>query len=329
VTGEARSTRGVLVVGMHRSGTSATTRTLNLLGLPLCIAKDLLPIYGGNPTGHWESHTMMMFNERLLHCLEARWNRIPAIDEPAPWQRLATYAETARLAFDSVHPTSTWVWKDPRNCLLLMFWRTVLASNPPVVLVLRDPAEIVASLRARSEITIEAALTLWERSMHHALLGCAGAPTFVVHYGDLLERPHEVCHSMTSFLIEVGIPVHGSAGDVSAFLDPRLRHHKAANADRVDLLTPRQRALLQTLNMLGGPYAAFKPPDDLCALVNRDRSAALDNDWQDWFDLAIRRGCRFEDIRSAAIDGGLTHSQVNEAFRTVGEREFRVSSWAN
>ena len=109
MTGDARSTRGVLVVGMHRSGTSATTRTLNLLGLPLCTARDLMPFYGGNPTGHWESHTMMLFNDRLLHCLEARWNRIPAIGEPAPWQRLAAYAESAREAFDSVHPTSTWV----------------------------------------------------------------------------------------------------------------------------------------------------------------------------------------------------------------------------
>ena len=42
----------ILVCGMHRSGTSALTRLLNLLGASL--PADLYPAGPGNELGHWE-----------------------------------------------------------------------------------------------------------------------------------------------------------------------------------------------------------------------------------------------------------------------------------
>src|SRR3954447_18430199 len=60
------ATPGTLVLGMHRSGTSAATRVINLLGAHLCRADDLLPDLRGNPRGHWESSTLVDVNDRLL-----------------------------------------------------------------------------------------------------------------------------------------------------------------------------------------------------------------------------------------------------------------------
>jgi hypothetical protein len=280
----APSSRGVLVVGMHRSGTSATTRTLNLLGLPLCTATDLEQRRGGNATGHWESRTMMRFNEKLLSCLGSRWNRVPDVEEPiALWHRLAAHAEQARATFDSVHTSSSWVWKDPRNCILLPFWRTVLACDPPVVLVVRDPIEVVASLWARDRISPDVALTLWERSMRHALLGCAGAPTFAVHYRRLLEDSHAVCRSMASFLIEAGIPAHPADADVDAFLDPTQCHHTSSESKRTETLNPRQRTLVEVLNGLEGAYWAFDPPVGVYPALDQHPQRPID-DGQKWPD---------------------------------------------
>ncbi|MDR3648123.1 MAG: hypothetical protein P4L20_03445 [Acidimicrobiales bacterium] len=60
-----RGLRGVLVLGMHRSGTSAATRLVNALGPALCAPDDM--VRGPwNPSGHCESRSLMQRNDILL-----------------------------------------------------------------------------------------------------------------------------------------------------------------------------------------------------------------------------------------------------------------------
>ena len=58
-------TRGVMVVGMHRSGTSAVTRVINLLGVPLGRADDIYSAED-NPSGHWESRQLCAVDNLIL-----------------------------------------------------------------------------------------------------------------------------------------------------------------------------------------------------------------------------------------------------------------------
>ncbi len=60
--------RSVVVLGMHRSGTSVLTRVINLLGLQLCREDDIYTA-PDNPTGHWESVSLVAFNNRLIDVL--------------------------------------------------------------------------------------------------------------------------------------------------------------------------------------------------------------------------------------------------------------------
>src|SRR3954470_11086367 len=109
--------RGVLVVGMHRSGTSATTRVLNLTGLPLADADDLWLELPGNESGYWESASLSRVNERLLRRVGGTWWRPP---DPAALVGLAGDPDLRRQAaqlFVRLHGTGAWVWKDPRVCL--------------------------------------------------------------------------------------------------------------------------------------------------------------------------------------------------------------------
>ena len=54
----------ILVLGMHRSGTSVTTRIINLLGVDL--PQALVPPADNNPTGYWESRDLLTLHDRLL-----------------------------------------------------------------------------------------------------------------------------------------------------------------------------------------------------------------------------------------------------------------------
>ena len=183
--------RGVFVLGMHRSGTSATTRALNLLGLPLGRSPDLVTTRAGNLRGYWEPQSLITYNEKLLQESGCAWWCPPSRAEllrnfgAATPQALAQ----ARQAFQSVHFSAQWAWKDPRLCLLLPFWQRALDIPVVAFLAIRHPAEIAASLRARNKMSHVWSLSLWECYMRQAMLDLSGSPVFVYRYADLLNDP--------------------------------------------------------------------------------------------------------------------------------------------
>src|SRR5204862_3614262 len=82
--------RAILVLGMHRSGTSAVTRVLNLLGADL--GRRLMPpMPDNNETGFWENLDAVDIDERLLTGIGRSWHDVR--DMPASWLQSAAAAE--------------------------------------------------------------------------------------------------------------------------------------------------------------------------------------------------------------------------------------------
>ena len=67
----AGTKNAVLVLGMHRSGTSAISRTMNILGCDL--PRTLMPRGPGNDLGHWESQAIADYNDTILNRLGSNW----------------------------------------------------------------------------------------------------------------------------------------------------------------------------------------------------------------------------------------------------------------
>ena len=63
--------RAILILGMHRSGTSALTRALNLAGMRL--ATDLSNPNEFNDKGYWESQEIQKINDSLLVETNSAW----------------------------------------------------------------------------------------------------------------------------------------------------------------------------------------------------------------------------------------------------------------
>src|ERR1700691_3651857 len=74
--GGDRPVPGVVVLGMHRSGTSAVSRILNLLGADLGPTQDLLTEYD-NPAGHWESKSLVACTDWILAAFARSWDFPP------------------------------------------------------------------------------------------------------------------------------------------------------------------------------------------------------------------------------------------------------------
>jgi hypothetical protein len=94
----------LVVLGMHRSGTSAITRTVNLLGVPLGASDDLMPANEGNPTGYWESRALVDLNDEILACFGGSWSAPPILEAGWEWDpRLDPIRCRARSVFASVY----------------------------------------------------------------------------------------------------------------------------------------------------------------------------------------------------------------------------------
>ncbi len=232
---------GVVVLGMHRSGTSAATRVINLLGVPLCRPSDLVPSHDGNERGHWECLPLVGMNEQLLRDLESRWWCPP--DDLAEVAALATDDERATRAtrtFQASHPTTEWVWKDPRLSVLLPFWRRVLPTETVALMMYRDPLEVARSLHSRSDVTPRFGLALWERYVALAVRGAEGLPTLYCSYQSLLDDPVAWAGRVAAFLSEHGVPatLPNSAAGIRAFVSQQMRH--ASRPARPVALSPAQ-----------------------------------------------------------------------------------------
>lgn len=63
----------VITLGMHRSGTSALTRCLNLLGLSVGPEDDLIPASEENVKGFWENVELKKLNDNILEAFDGEW----------------------------------------------------------------------------------------------------------------------------------------------------------------------------------------------------------------------------------------------------------------
>lgn len=260
--------RGVVVLGMHRSGTSAVTRAINLLGVPVNMADDWIAADEDNPRGYWESQALVGINNDILAALGGGSVCPPPL--PHGWERdvrLDTLVERAASSLHAVFPTAQWVWKDPRTCLTLPLWRRILDPAPVVVLVYRNPLEVATSLSARDRLTKSHCLALWERYVRQSLCSAVGLPVRVTRYENLLEAPTVWCEQTRDFLVTHGIKLQKVEGDplraVTEFIAKDLRHHAHPDEDvwnDPDVSRP-QAELLSLLRLLEGEYATFHAPE--------------------------------------------------------------------
>jgi len=140
---------------MHRSGTSALSHLLHLLGCD--IPNTLMPASPSNPHGHWESVAIMELNEAILASGGSHWN--DWLEFNPPWYESPAYRDfldKGRAAIQQEFGASSlFIMKDPRCTKLVPFWRSVLNAEdiePLVLIPTRNPIEVASSLQSRDEM---------------------------------------------------------------------------------------------------------------------------------------------------------------------------------
>lgn len=255
MTGRPR--RALVVLGMHRSGTSAVTRLQVLAGATP--PRNLMPPTDDNPQGYWESRPIARLNNRLLESAGTGWNDDAPI--PPDWfaaaARAEDLAEAAAILSEEFDSSDCFVLKDPRICRLLPFWREVFASagvEPHGIVVVRDSVEVACSLAARARVArfrpaaipaTSRGLLLWLRYVLDAERHSRGAATTVVHYADVVTDWRQ---SLADVFADglLGEPGRERRAQIDAFLDPGLRRQRSTDAPIADV-SPKAVKLLRRI----------------------------------------------------------------------------------
>ena len=177
-----------VITGMHRSGTSALAGALAAAGLDLGDEADHLPPAPDNPKGFFEHQDFKTFNDHVFEVAGATWDSVPTL--VGEWWRRREYAalraRASTLIDDWCREERDFTVKDPRAVFTLPLWRSVTTVSG-VVISMRSPEEVVASLGRRNRMEPSRAAELWIR---YVTMGVRTAPdAHLLFLDDLFAEP--------------------------------------------------------------------------------------------------------------------------------------------
>lgn len=219
----------ILVLGMHRSGTSAVSGVLHCLGVSL--GQTVSGAGPSNPRGYFENTRVVMLHEELLGALGSAWDDPRPL--PAGWTEdpgLVGWGERLEeiLVAEFAHQP-LWGVKDPRLCRLLPWWLPLLAELGVVtraVLVLRHPLAVAASNAHRTGMPREQALELWLEHTLAAERQTRHLPRAVIGYEALLADWRKAMVAAMPRLQVDWAWGEDQAARVDELLEGELAHHR-------------------------------------------------------------------------------------------------------
>lgn len=219
----------VIVLGMHRSGTSLLAGSLQLagLGLGLVSEKDRF-----NARGSRENAGITRFHDAVLEARGFSWKNPPMGE--IHWteaERARARAEMAELNIGGI-----WGFKDPRSLLMLRNWRA-LCRDARLVGIFRNPVDVAASMVAMKACDEATAYDLWDH-YNRRLLALHDEVAFPLLCFD--ETADEFHHHLAPMLPPLGL----ASLDGPGFYSARLKHRSSARDDIPEDHLPLYDALL-------------------------------------------------------------------------------------
>ncbi|GEM_PF-1686341 len=279
-------TKIIVVLGMHRSGTSVVTRTLETLGISL--GENLMPpAKNNNETGFFEDLAIVSINDDLMRSDGLDWQCLAGashrnwtdLHESSQGERAIAYLEEMLEKYPRLG------LKDPRMPRLLPFWKAVfrhMQLEPLFLISSRDPLSVAHSLNKRDGLSLEKSQLLWLDHYLPCLRETQGYARMVVGYDHLIDRPRAQLQRIARFCgLDAPDPTAVDSY-IEAFLDQGLRHsqitsHNLQHDPRVDPLARQMFELMDRLardeqNIDSGQTAALL--DDLS--LQLEQRAPLD-----------------------------------------------------
>ena len=195
----------VVVLGMHRSGTSVLTEIVAKLGLNLSRHEWLVPANANNPRGHFEDWRVVEVNEWLLRNAGQSSDTLgrPLEYLPQDWE-----VDQVRQTWEDLDREGVQVLKDPRLCLTLPWWLRALPTQPVALLLVRNPVEVSGSLYRRQGYPRILGELLWFRYVSASLIHSERITRQLLLHDGMLSTPAQFTGRLADFLhATLGLPM--------------------------------------------------------------------------------------------------------------------------
>ena len=299
----------IVVLGMHRSGTSAITRGLQVLGVSL--GERLMPaIENINARGFWEDIDLNSLNIEMLQAIGSDWFYLAPInaDNVNKLHKDGYFLRAVELLQEKVCDVPIFGFKDPRMAKLLPFWKEVFNHcqlNVKYVLTIRHPLSVVRSLAKRDGFVEEHSYLLWLGHTLESLIGSIGKPRVLVDYDCMMQSPDaELMRVARALNLEIdNEELHNYE---TKFLDESLRHTKYDYSDLLsDVACP---AIVQEV------YSTLLDAVSDSVPINDNKLSAKISCWT----------AEFEQLRSALVLADKLLSQNASVSRDISERDEQI-----
>ena len=266
----------VVILGMHRSGTSVLSGLVSLQGFYL--GADEMPPREDNPMGFFENMKVYRLNQSILEAYGTSWDDyLFTMDQIKP-DDLHQYELAAKeIIKEEFGPVKRVFIKDPRMCILFPLWEKALTKmgfNIKVILAYRSPMEVAHSLKTRNEMALEKSFLMWSHYFFQAEKSSRQYERMVVHYSNDFQDMDAFFASLGKFLdVEISEDMLESAYQLYS---PKLKHHQL----RMDNLSDELPAYLKNfIKILGkGKLTEFKALDEIIDEFYNSQRLYLYND---------------------------------------------------
>lgn len=235
----------VVILGMHRTGTSLLANLLNALGIYFGDSGSLLAADKWNMKGYWEIRDIFQTQDKVLELLGRPWDSISGtLPFPSRWWEMPEI-EPHRRRLTEVLQTQIdetrgiFAFKDPRTAHLLPLWEEVfhdLEVDPLYLLAIRHPLAVAMSMVKRNGIPSTHAQLLWLKTYLDALRYAPHGIKAVVEYDRWFTHAREQTVTLINALDLA--PASASEADIDRLVSQSgeaistdLRHH---TPDQID-----------------------------------------------------------------------------------------------
>ena len=211
-----RRSQVVVILGMHRSGTSLLTGTLQEAGLVL---GDVVTSAPHNRKGNREALPIRALHDDLLHSSGGSWEKPPSQVIWQPSHRALRDDIVAGYQHECF-----WGFKDPRSLFCLEGWLEALPELQAVA-IFRHPEAVARSLQAREGMALDDGLVLWTLYNQQLLYWMDQLDVPLLHFSPDLNA---FCADAVALIDRLSLPRRLNATSLQ-FPDASLQHQSSSD----------------------------------------------------------------------------------------------------
>ncbi len=241
----------IVVLGMHRSGTSLVMNLLSSLGYHVGHSDELTGSNDQNPNGFFERKDIRQASDALLHENFFDWYKVAYLqDEIFSKKSVSKYQDVMSHILDRLSTHDSFAFKEPRLCLTHKFIQKHIEDAVKLI-VYRDPLAVARSLWRRNKIPTGFALLLWEKYYTQLLSNISSTDkVYVINYDRLIADPEVEVNQVADFLLSLDSlknPLQENLQLAISTVDQSLNRN-SSDAHSGEYLSQYQLAILDCLD---------------------------------------------------------------------------------